>query len=176
MRVTDFAEVTDRDFIRSLRQSATYDPDQINALFVTPHRWTGYYRLEAKRRVIQLDQRRWDYKHQVLATSRMPPCRVMLWVKCIEVLCTGPTQGDLEVVPAAGPSLRHGMRWYTRMGRRVWFHEWWSFFFRDRRVTNARRSKSSGGRPRITRRSRSALSESANRREITSPPKAPARS
>jgi anaerobic magnesium-protoporphyrin IX monomethyl ester cyclase len=26
------------------------------------------------------------------------------------------------------------MRWYTRMGRRVWFHEWRNFFFRDRRA------------------------------------------
>ena len=28
------------------------------------------------------------------------------------------------------------MRWYTRMGRRVWLHEIWSFLFRERRVKN----------------------------------------
>jgi anaerobic magnesium-protoporphyrin IX monomethyl ester cyclase len=28
------------------------------------------------------------------------------------------------------------MRWYTRMGRRVWFHEWKNFLFADRRVRN----------------------------------------
>jgi anaerobic magnesium-protoporphyrin IX monomethyl ester cyclase len=134
--VTDFEEVTDRDFIRSLRQLLSYDPDQINALFVTPHRWTGYYRLEAKRRVIQLDQRRWDYKHQVLATSRMSPWRVMLWVKCIEVLVQIRPKAIWRSFLQPDRALRHGMRWYTRMGRRVWFHEWWSFFFRDRRVTN----------------------------------------
>jgi hypothetical protein len=26
------------------------------------------------------------------------------------------------------------MRWYDRIGRRVWPHEWWHFLFRDRRV------------------------------------------
>jgi len=30
--------------------------------------------------------------------------------------------------------LRHGIRWYYRMGRRVWFHEIWNFVFRDRRL------------------------------------------
>ena len=32
------------------------------------------------------------------------------------------------------PRARHAMRWYTRMGRRVWFREVWGFLFRDRRV------------------------------------------
>src|SRR5436190_5830535 len=69
--VADFEDVTDRDFFRSLRQLLSYDPDQLMALFVTPHRWTGYFRSAVRRRVIQLDTRRWDYKHQVLATTRM---------------------------------------------------------------------------------------------------------
>jgi anaerobic magnesium-protoporphyrin IX monomethyl ester cyclase len=34
------------------------------------------------------------------------------------------------------PKIRHGIRWYYRMGRRVWFHEIWNFLFRDRRVGN----------------------------------------
>jgi anaerobic magnesium-protoporphyrin IX monomethyl ester cyclase len=32
--------------------------------------------------------------------------------------------------------IRHGIRWYYRMGRRVWFHDIWNFLFRDRRVRN----------------------------------------
>ena len=31
--------------------------------------------------------------------------------------------------------LRHGMRWYTRVGRRVWVHELKNFLLRDRRTT-----------------------------------------
>jgi anaerobic magnesium-protoporphyrin IX monomethyl ester cyclase len=34
------------------------------------------------------------------------------------------------------PEIRHAMRWYAAMGRRVWLHEWKSFFWRDRRVTD----------------------------------------
>ncbi|TIX38686.1 MAG: magnesium-protoporphyrin IX monomethyl ester cyclase, partial [Mesorhizobium sp.] len=34
------------------------------------------------------------------------------------------------------PEQRHSMRWYTKMGRRVWFREVWGFLARDRRVTD----------------------------------------
>jgi anaerobic magnesium-protoporphyrin IX monomethyl ester cyclase len=132
--VADFEDVTDRDFWRSLRQLLSYDPDQITALFVTPHRWTGYYRLASHRRVIQLDQRRWDYKHQVLASRHVPPWRVILWVKLIEVLVQARPKAIWRSFFNRDRAARHGMRWYTRMGRRVWFHEWRNFFFRDRRV------------------------------------------
>jgi anaerobic magnesium-protoporphyrin IX monomethyl ester cyclase len=32
--------------------------------------------------------------------------------------------------------IRHAIRWYYRMGRRVWFHEMISFFLRETRVTD----------------------------------------
>jgi anaerobic magnesium-protoporphyrin IX monomethyl ester cyclase len=134
--VADFEDVTDRDMFRSLRQLLSYDPDQLTALFVTPHRWTGYYRLEQERRVIQLDQRKWDYKHQVLATSRIPPWRVNLWVKVIEIIVQGRPKAMWRSFMQRDPAARHGMRWYTRMGRRVWIHEWRIFLFRDKRVRN----------------------------------------
>jgi anaerobic magnesium-protoporphyrin IX monomethyl ester cyclase len=76
--VVGFEEETDRDHWRGLRQLLAYDPDQIQMLYVTPHRWTPYFRLAADRTVIQPDRRRWDYKHQVLATRHMPPWRVLL--------------------------------------------------------------------------------------------------
>ena len=132
--VADFEEVTDKDFRRSLRQLLSYDPDQIMALYVTPHRWTGYYRLAAERRVIQPDLRRWDYKHQVLATRYMPPWRIILWVKFIEIALQLRPQIWYRMFLQPDRAARHGMRWFMRMGRRVWPHEWWSFFFRDKRV------------------------------------------
>jgi len=133
--VADFEDVTDADLRRSLRQLLSYDPDQITALYVTPHRWTAYFRLAAERKVIQTDVRRWDYKHQVLETRRMAPWRVILWVKCIEILLQARPKALWRTFFHPDPAFRHGMRWYARMGRRVWFHEWWNFLFRDRRVT-----------------------------------------
>ena len=133
--VTDFEEVTDRDMFRSLRQLLSYDPDQLIALYVTPHRWTGFYREAAHRRVIQLDQRRWDYKHQVLATKRMPPWRVFLWVKFIEVCVQGRPKAFYRSFLQRDLAARRGMSWYTRMARRVWPHEMLDFFV-NRRVKN----------------------------------------
>jgi anaerobic magnesium-protoporphyrin IX monomethyl ester cyclase len=121
-----------RDFFRAFRQLISYDPDQITALFVTPHRWTGYYRNAMGRRVIQTDQRRWDYKHQILAAQHIPPWRVNLWVKLIELLVQARPRAIWRVLFGYDRASRHGMRRYARMGRRVWFHEWRNFFFRDR--------------------------------------------
>lgn len=53
--VVGFEEETDIDYWRSLRHLLRYDPDQIQMLFVTPHRWTPYFAQVADRTVIQTD-------------------------------------------------------------------------------------------------------------------------
>lgn len=132
--VVGFEEETGRDLLRGLRQLLSYDPDQIQTLYVTPHRWTPFFRIAAGRKVIQTDQRRWDYKHQVLATRHMPPWRLIAWVKVIEAIVQLRPRALWRYVAHRDRKIRHGIRWYYRMGRRVWFHEIWSFVFRDRRL------------------------------------------
>jgi anaerobic magnesium-protoporphyrin IX monomethyl ester cyclase len=132
--VAGFEEDDDRSFRRGLRQLLAYDPDQIQALYVTPHRWTPYFRVAAGRRVIQTDVRRWDYKHQVLSTRHLPPWRVLLWVKMIEALVQLRPKAIWRTLFQPDARLRHAMRWYARMGRRVWFFELKNFLFRDRRT------------------------------------------
>lgn len=134
--VVGFEEETDADYWRSLKHLLRYDPDQIQMLYVTPHRWTPYYPTVATRRVIQTDQRKWDYKHQVLATKGVPPWRVFLWVKAIEVLMQTRPRALVRSFLSSDPDVLHGMRWYVRIGRRVWFHEVANFLFSDRRVGN----------------------------------------
>lgn len=129
--VIGFEEETDSDHWRGLRQLLSYDPDQIQMLYVTPHRWTPYFRLAAQRRVIQPDRRRWDYKHQVLATRHMPPWRVLLWFKFTEMVLQCRPKAIWRVLFQRDAGLRHAMRWYTKMGRRVWPHEILGFL-RDR--------------------------------------------
>jgi anaerobic magnesium-protoporphyrin IX monomethyl ester cyclase len=131
--VVGFEEETDRDHWRGLRKLLAYDPDQIQMLYVTPHRWTPYFRLAADRRVIQTDRRLWDYKHQVLSTRHMPAWRVLFWVKFTEVVLQARPKAIFRTFLQRDRPLRHAMQWYAEMGRRVWFHEWWRFFF-DRRV------------------------------------------
>jgi anaerobic magnesium-protoporphyrin IX monomethyl ester cyclase len=121
--VVGFEEETDRAYWRGLRRLLSYDPDQIQMLYVTPHRWTPYYRLAAHRKVIQTDRRRWDYKHQVLATRNMAPWRVLLWFKFIEVAMQMRPRALYRVLLHPDRGLRQAMRWYTRMGRRVWPYE-----------------------------------------------------
>lgn len=64
-----------------------------------------------------IDQR--DYKHQVLASTKVPPSCVLLWVKAI-----------MRILLGRDRHIRHLMRWDTRMGRRVWIHEIIEFIFR----------------------------------------------
>jgi len=132
--VVGFEEETDRDLLRGLRQLLSYDPDQIQTLYVTPHRWTPYFRVAANRAVIQTDQRRWDYKHQVLATRHIPPWRLIAWVKFIEAVVQLRPRALGRYLAHRDRKLRHGIRWYYRIGRRVWFHEIWNYLFRDRRL------------------------------------------
>jgi anaerobic magnesium-protoporphyrin IX monomethyl ester cyclase len=130
--VAGFDDQTDGDLFRGLRQLLSYDPDQIQALYVTPHRWTPYFRLAQDRKVVQFDQTRWDYKHQVLSMSRIPPWRLFLWVKFIEAAAQLRPRALRRLAWNPDPKIRHATRWYYRMGRRVWFHEIFSFLFRDR--------------------------------------------
>jgi anaerobic magnesium-protoporphyrin IX monomethyl ester cyclase len=130
--VVGFEEERDRDHWRGLKQLLTYDPDQIQMLYVTPHRWTPFYRLAEHRQVIQTDRRLWDYKHQVLTTRFMPPWRVLLWFKLTELIVQLRPKALFRIFFQRDPGLRHAMQWYTRIGRRVWLHEVFGFLFRDR--------------------------------------------
>ncbi len=126
--VVGFEEETDKDYWRGMRQLLSYDPDQIQMLYVTPHRWTPYFREAESRKVIQLDKRRWDYKHQVLATRYMPTWRVIFWVKLTEIVLQTRPKALYRTFLQPDKHLRHAMRWYSEMGRRVWPHEIMGYF------------------------------------------------
>lgn len=131
--VVGFEEETDRDHWQGLRKLLAYDPDQIQMLYVSPHRWTPFFREAAGRQVIQTDRRLWDYKHQVLSTRNMPAWRVLAWVKFTEVVLQVRPKAIYRTFLHPDAGLRHAMQWYAEMGRRVWFHEWWRFLL-DRRT------------------------------------------
>lgn len=127
--VVGFEEETDADLWHSLKHLLRYDPDQIQLLYVTPHRWTPFYRTVEHRQVIQTDTRRWDYKHQVLATRHMPPWRVFLWFKSIELILQARPKALRRLLFHPDADFRQSMRWYSKMGRRVWTHEVLEFIF-----------------------------------------------
>ncbi|MFZ5880046.1 MAG: magnesium-protoporphyrin IX monomethyl ester anaerobic oxidative cyclase [Chloroflexota bacterium] len=133
--VVGFGEETARDFYNSLKQLLLYDPDQIQLLYVTPHKWTPYFQEIKDRRIIQPDQRRWDYKHQVLAMENLKPWMVILYVKLIELIMQARPRALRRLFFHKDAKLRAAMRWYTNIGRRVWFHELFQFLFKTRHQT-----------------------------------------
>jgi anaerobic magnesium-protoporphyrin IX monomethyl ester cyclase len=132
--VAGFAQETDADYWRTLRQLISYDPDQVQALYATPHSWTPFAVQEGNHRVVQTDMSRWDYKHQVLESTKVPNWRVLLWVKFIEAMCQLRSKSLFRVLAHPDPLLRAGMCWYSNIGRRVWVYEIWQWLFHDRRT------------------------------------------
>lgn len=132
--VAGFAQETDADYWRTLRQLISYDPDQIQALYATPHSWTPFAVQERNHRVIQTDLSRWDYKHQVLASANVPNWRVLLWVKFIEAACQLRPRSIFRTFLHPDMRLRDGMQWYSGIGKRVWVYEVFQWLFADRRT------------------------------------------
>jgi anaerobic magnesium-protoporphyrin IX monomethyl ester cyclase len=132
--VAGFVQEQDRDYWRTLRQLLAYDPDQIQALYATPHSWTPFALQQAKHRVVQTDLGRWDYKHQVLESTHVPNWRVLVWVKLIEAVCQLRPRSLLRLLAHPDPLFRAGMRWYSSIGRRVWTYEIIQWLFFDRRT------------------------------------------
>lgn len=131
--VAGFAEETDACYWRGMRRLLSYDADLVQTFHATPHRWTPFARTASARRVIQSDLGKWDYKHQVLESERMPAWRIFVWLKAIELVNQLRPRALLRVLARRDRRTRQIMRWYYRIGGRVWWHETWDFLFRDRR-------------------------------------------
>ena len=131
--VVGFSEESDHDFYKSLKHLITYDPDQIQLIYATPHHWTDFYHENLQREVIQMDLRKWDYKHQVLASQKMPAWRVLMWVKFIEVVLQLRPKALHRLLFHPDRSIRRAMRWYYQIGQRVWFYELGQFLFHGRK-------------------------------------------
>ncbi len=132
--VVGFEEESDRDYWNALRQILLYDPDLLNAMYVTPHRWTPFYAESAERHVIQPDLSKWDYRHQVLSTRRMPPWRIFFWVKLTEALVSLRPKALRRVLLHPDRSVRRALRWCFWRSGLVWLDEIIDFLFRDRRL------------------------------------------
>ena len=143
--IVGFEEETDATCRAALRQIVLYDPDLLNAMYVTPHRWTPFYGESAARGVVEIDLSRWDYRHQVLATRRMAPWRLFAWVKATEVLVSLRPAALRRILFHPDPSLRRALRWsFVRSGR-VWLAEVVEFLLRRRPRQAGTLSKTIGG-------------------------------
>ena len=127
--VVGFGEEKTRDFYNSLKQLLTYDPDQIQLLYVTPHKWTPYFEDVKDKEIILTDRRKWDYKHQVISLKHLNPRVVILYVKLIEVILQTRPKALMRLFFHKEKKLRRAMYWYSSIGKRVWLWELYQFFF-----------------------------------------------
>lgn len=127
--VVGFGEETTKDFFNSLKQLLTYDPDQVQLLYVTPHKWTPYFEEIKGKNIIQLDQTKWDYKHQILEANHLKSWQVILYVKLIELMMQARPKAIVRWLFHKDKRLRKAMSWYNNIGRRVWFYELFQFLF-----------------------------------------------
>jgi anaerobic magnesium-protoporphyrin IX monomethyl ester cyclase len=134
--VVGFEDETLLDYLRAFRQLLVYDPDQIITLYVTPHRWTPFFRDAKDRRVIQLEKRRWDYKNQVLENKHLAPWVTFVAIKTLEVLVQARPKALARTYFHPDRAARAGMQWYSRIGKRVWLNEVWWFMTRDHFAKN----------------------------------------
>lgn len=132
--VVGFGEETTRDFYNSLKQLLSYDPDQIQLLYATPHYWTPYFEEIKTKKIVENNQRKWDYKHQILATPKLKRWQVILYVKLIEIVMQTRPKAILRLFFHKDKKLRHAMMWYTKIGRRVWMYEWYEFLFKSKKI------------------------------------------
>jgi anaerobic magnesium-protoporphyrin IX monomethyl ester cyclase len=130
--VVGFEQDADRELYRGLRQLLSYDPDLINAMYVTPHRWTPFYREAADRRVVETDPSRWDYRHQVLAAG-IPPWRLFWWVKVTELILQLRPRVLRRVLAHRDRTIRRALRWCYGVARRAWLFEVRDFLGRQAR-------------------------------------------
>jgi len=130
--VVGFGEDKLKDFYFALKQLLSYDPDQVQLLYVTPHKWTPYFDEVKEKKIIQLNQSKWDYKHQIMETPHVKPWMVILLVKSIEVIMQVRPKALARWLFHRDRRIRKAMFWYNNIGKRVWFHELYSFFFKTR--------------------------------------------
>jgi anaerobic magnesium-protoporphyrin IX monomethyl ester cyclase len=132
--VVGFGEETTRDFFNSLKQLLMYDPDQVQMLYVTPHKWTPYFKEIEDKNIIEMDQRRWDYKHQIMETPNLKPWQVIMYVKLMEIAMQARPKAVYRWLFHRDKRLRKAMFWYNNIGKRVWFHEIFQFLFRMKKL------------------------------------------
>lgn len=121
--IAGFEEESWRDYWRALRQLLVYDPDLVNAMYVTPHRWTDFYDESRDRTLIEPDQSKWDYRHQLLATPRLRPWQVFALVKLIEAATHLRPRALLRALLYADAERRAAYRWCMRRAGLVWLLE-----------------------------------------------------
>jgi anaerobic magnesium-protoporphyrin IX monomethyl ester cyclase len=99
------------------------DADFLNALYFTPHGWTAEGKKVNPDRIIQVDQRRWSYRNQVLDAGGLGPWQLLCWVKFIEFAAHVRPRAMYRLFRHSFSDLRRYIRWCYARTACVWFAE-----------------------------------------------------
>ncbi len=124
------------DLRRAGRALRMYDGDYLNAMYATPHTWTSFAREQADRRVVQEDQRHWDYRHQVLEQQHLRPWQLFAAVKWLELSFHLRPRRLRRLLLTRDRSRRRQGWWTARHTAIVWLMEIVEFVRRVRFVPN----------------------------------------
>jgi anaerobic magnesium-protoporphyrin IX monomethyl ester cyclase len=117
---------------------ARYEGDWLNAMYVTPHDWTEFGR-PALQRVMEPDQRKWDYRHQVLGQRYLRPWQLFAGVKWLELCFHLQPRRLWGIFRARNRFCRHQQLWVLWHIGLVWLGEICEFL-QDTLVRFRRRS------------------------------------
>jgi anaerobic magnesium-protoporphyrin IX monomethyl ester cyclase len=105
------------------------DSDILNAMYLTPHFWTAQGKTTQAYDVIQVDQDKWSYRNQVLATRYLPPIGLFLGVKLTEILFHVRPKALKRLMVGTDQRYLQIMRSSMWIGMKVILTETYEFFF-----------------------------------------------
>jgi anaerobic magnesium-protoporphyrin IX monomethyl ester cyclase len=121
--IVGFEDDTWATFRRALAHLRRYDGDWLNAMYVTPHSWTPFGREAARRPVVEGDQRKWDYRHQVLGQRHLAPWQLFAAVKWLELRFHVRPGRLWDLVRTRSRLRRQQLLWSLRHIGMVWLGE-----------------------------------------------------
>lgn len=107
---------------RAFQGMARYDPDLVNVMYATPHDWTRFG-AETAHIVVEPDMSRWDFRHQVLATSRLKPWQLFLAIKVTELALHIRPRVLWRMAFHPEAEMRRQLRWCFWNAAKVWLAE-----------------------------------------------------
>ncbi len=98
-------------------------------MYVTPHRWTQFAAENRSRKIVQLDQSKWDYRHQVFEQKHLRPWQLLLAVKWLELRYHLRPKRLLRILTERHPFQRRQLWWNLLHTSLVWSGEILAFLF-----------------------------------------------
>jgi anaerobic magnesium-protoporphyrin IX monomethyl ester cyclase len=83
--IVGLADETRASFRIALQQLLQYRGNYLNAMYVTPHDWTPFAAERSASPLIEPDQSKWDYRHQVLGQKHLSRRQIFWAVKWMEL-------------------------------------------------------------------------------------------